>query len=73
MQSEPRVCLCCMVRTPLKKIPKGYSTMIFFFSMLLFQYVIDFLFIFPGMNSSNHYNYSRIRAQEYKARSGSRT
>ena len=47
-QTEPRVCICCMIRAPLKKINQSLSTLAFFFSLILLSYVLQFLIVFPG-------------------------
>ena len=44
---EPRTLDCLMIKAPLKKVQKNYTTVIFMWFLMLLVYITCLLFIFP--------------------------
>jgi len=44
---EPRTLDCLMIKAPLKKVQKNYTTVIFMWFLMLLVYITSLLFIFP--------------------------
>lgn len=47
---NPKTCSCCMLKTPLKKTRKNYSTTLLFFALILVNYILLLLYILPCKN-----------------------
>ncbi len=42
-------CTCCMIKTPVRKIPNSKSTAIFYLLISCFVEALDIIIVFPGI------------------------